>query len=47
MALGANGWVMHLSMLVVMNAGMTLRLGLKELVRGLERSDVSLADGGF
>lgn len=44
---GANPWVMHLSMLVGMNAGMTLRLGFEELVRRLERRDVSLADGGF
>ena len=44
---GTEGWVMHLSMLVGMNAGMTLRLGVEELVGRLERRDVSLANGGL
>ena len=46
-AVGTDSWVMHLSMLVGMNAGMTLRLGVEELVGRLERRDVSVANGRF
>ena len=47
LALGADPWLMHLSMLVGMNAGMTLRLGVEKLMGRLERRDMSLADGGL
>ncbi len=48
LALGtADSWIMHLSMLVGMNGGMTLRLGLEKLTRRLQGSDVSLANGGL
>lgn len=46
-AMGTHPWMMHLSMLVGMNAGMTLRLGVEELVGRLERRDVSVANGRF